>query len=142
MVGDEAVRMTRCALSCALALVLVLPASCGDGSDSPKTATRLSAAEESVLAHSQTSLRDYCRKLALYLAGKRTAPTGADARDVDNDLDRLIALARAKPDARAGNQEPLRLVISDMAEDLEGSNCSGSFEQKLEQGLAELPPEQ
>jgi hypothetical protein len=118
-----------------------VPTACGDGSESSTTRKRLSAAEDSVVARSQTSLRGYCRILALYLAGKRAAPTDTDTREVDDALEQLIALAREKPDARAKNEETLRLVLSDMAEDLEGSNCSGSFQQKLDAALAALPPE-
>jgi hypothetical protein len=58
---------------------------------------------------------------------------------VATELDRLIALAQANPQARLRTQTTLRELLGDMLEDLEGSTCSGAFEQKLARGLATLP---
>jgi hypothetical protein len=128
-------------LSCALALALIVPVSCGNDSGSGTKAQRLSAAEETIVSRSETSLRGYCEELALYLSGKRGSPTASDTGQVEDGLDRLIAVARKKPEAPARTGESMRQVLGDLAEDLEGSNCSGAFQQKLEQGLATLPPE-
>jgi hypothetical protein len=59
---------------------------------------------------------------------------------VNDDLERLVSLARKKPQARSRRGQTMRQVLGDMAEGLEGSNCSGGFEQKLEQALRTLPP--
>jgi hypothetical protein len=116
-----------------------VPAACG-GESGPNThVERLSAAQQSIVVHAEVSLHSYCAKLALYLAERRAAPSDADSRQVGGNLDRLIDVARDQPEARARTGETMRQVLGDMAEDLEGSNCSGSFEQKLEEGLAALP---
>jgi hypothetical protein len=135
------VAQRRSAVALLLAFALIVPVACGHESGSGTTPQRLSAAEESIVASSQTSLRGYCQKFALYLAGRRGAPTSSETEQVDDDLERLIGLAGKKPDARARNGETMRLVLADMAEDLEGSNCSGGFEQKLDRALGTLPPE-
>jgi hypothetical protein len=123
-----------------LAFALLIPVSCGSESGPGKDSTTLSAAEESLVFHARTSLQSYCARLALYLAGRRAAPSESDARRVDGYLDRLIDVARAKPEGRERSGATMRQLLGDMAENLEGSNCSGGFEQKLDQGLETLPP--
>jgi hypothetical protein len=118
------------------------PLGCGDDSGARGDLRRLSRSEESIVSRAQASTFSYCGKLARYLAGKGKLPTEDEDQKVDDDLDRLIALAREKPDARSQRGDTPRLVLGDIAEDLEGSNCSAGFEQKLERALAELPPEQ
>jgi hypothetical protein len=132
----------RCAIVALLLLPLIVPLSCGDDSASRKGPQRLSAAEDSTVRRAQVSLQTYCAKLALYLAGRRNAPTGSETQRLENNLDELIALAKRKPEGRSRSEETTRQVLGDMAEDLEGSNCSGSFAQKLDRALEELPPEQ
>jgi hypothetical protein len=119
---------------------LSLATACGgDQSRSRAEPQRLSAAEEAIVTDSQVALRSYCRNLALYLAGKRGTPTGPEAQQVADKLDGLIALVREKPEARSSGEETVRQVVEDMAEDLDGTNCSRGFEQKLDQALATLP---
>jgi ketosteroid isomerase-like protein len=125
-----------------LTLTLIVPIGCGDDSASRKGPQRLSAAENSTVRRAQVSVQTYCAKLALYLAGRRDAPTSSETQRVDDDLDELIALAKKKPEGRSQSEDTTRQVLGDMTEDLEGSHCSGSFAQKLDRALGELPPEQ
>jgi hypothetical protein len=125
-----------------LGLTLIVPVGCGGDSASRKGPQRLSAAENSTVRRAQVSVHTYCAKLALYLAGRRDAPAGSETQRVNNDLDELIALAKKKPEGLSLTEETTRQVLGDMAEDLQGSNCSGNFAQKLDRALGELPPEQ
>ena len=57
-------------------------------------------------------------------------------------VDRLAAIARAKPAAPQGRSgETVRDLMSDTAEDLQGSNCADNVVSRLDQALGSLPAE-
>jgi hypothetical protein len=132
----------RRAVAFLLALGLTSGVGCGD---SGKTRTgqkpqRLSAAEANAVTGAGNEIHSYCRKFGLYLARRGPSPTTADSEGALSAADRLIGLAFQKPDALYQQQDPMRLVLDDLAEDLEGTNCGAAIEHKLEQALAALPP--
>jgi hypothetical protein len=112
---------------------------CGDEQPKPTGPQRVSAASERIVAQARSTLYLYCRQVGRYLTRRGSPPTAAEAQQVDGELDRLIAVAQENPDAQLRTQVTLRELLGDMLEDLEGSTCSGAFEQKLGQGLASLP---
>jgi hypothetical protein len=126
------------ALAPLLALTLTVPAGCGsDGSTKPE---QLSADEEAQVSQAENAIHSYCRELLLYLTHRKGAPTSADSDRALGAADRLVELARRKPDALYRQQNPLRLELGDLAEDLEGTNCSPAIGRKLDRALATLPP--
>lgn len=50
-----------------------------------------------------------------------------------------MGLAAAKPTAPLGAGQDLRLFVTDVAENLEGSNCDPRMIARLERGLARIP---
>jgi hypothetical protein len=123
-----------------VALVLTVAAGCGgEESRSSTEPQRLSSAEQSVVTSTQITLHSYCRKIGLYLTRRQPLPSALETEQINAQLDRLIELAREKPGAQLMDQRTLRDLLGDMAEDLEGSNCSDALERKLDQGFATLP---
>jgi hypothetical protein len=92
-----------------------------------------------MVAQSQLAIRSYCRLIGLYVTRRGPRPTTADTQAADDAVDRLIALARADPEAQYREGETMRQVLGDTAEDLEGTNCSSGLVARLNQGLASLP---
>jgi hypothetical protein len=116
-------------------LALALGACGGDGKAEPQ---RLSSAEQAEIRSAQRALGSYCRQVSLYLAGRRGPPT-AELQQAGGRIDGLIALARRKPEADYQGRGTLRMLLGDMAESLEASNCSPDLELKIESALASLP---
>jgi hypothetical protein len=101
---------------------------------------RLSAAETREVRESELAIRDYCRRVGLYLSGRAAPPSRTEVERVLTAADQLIALAEAKPDAPAGSRGAVRDVLGLIAEDLEGTNCSPDLARRLSQAFAGLPP--
>jgi hypothetical protein len=125
-----------------LALVAVTVAGCGanGGGGGAERETRLTAAEAASAKAAIGAVNGYCRKLALFLAGKRREPDTEDADRAQKSADTLVSVARAKPDAALTEAVTMRDALADMAEDLEGSNCASGLVGRLDQGLSSLPP--
>jgi hypothetical protein len=129
-------RMMRQMLILSLTLAALGLVACGNSDE----AERLSDAEQAAVVRAQLEIHSYCRAVGLYLTRRRGPPTQAETQRVYEEVDRLAALARQKPGAQARNGATLRTLLGDIAEDLEGSNCSPPLEQRVEQALATLPP--
>jgi hypothetical protein len=130
-------RIALRAVTLALVVTMVFLAACGGKSaDKPQM---LSADEKREVDQAESEIHSYCRRLALYLVHRTGPPTSADSGGALAAADRLIALAQQKPDSLYRAQDPMRLALDDLAEDLEGTNCSHEIEQKLNQALAGLP---
>jgi hypothetical protein len=120
-----------------LAVVLAIGclAGCGDDS-SPTSSARpdapLTAQERRSEDRSVAAIRDYCRDVARYLAGRTVPPSPDEAVEAAR---RIAALARRKPEARYRGTETPRGLAGDLAEDLEGTNCSRLLVAELERGL-------
>jgi hypothetical protein len=123
-----------------LALGMLVPTACGGGDDASSVGPRrLSIDDQSRVSESRLAIRSYCRRIALYLAGKEGRPTTADTRQAYAAVDSLISIARENPEAQNRNGDTMRQVVGDTAEDLEGTNCSADLVARLERGLASLP---
>jgi hypothetical protein len=123
----------------AVLLTALLLLGCGgDGSSSPDE-KRLSAAERSEVMRSQRAISTYCRRLRLYVVGRRGPPAQADTERAYGAVDQLVAIAREKPEAEASGQPSMRQLLGAIAEDLEGTNCSTELVRLIDQGLASLP---
>jgi hypothetical protein len=118
----------------------LLPAGCGGDDDASSARPRpLPPEAASSVSESQLAIRAYCRRIALYLAGREGPPTMAHTRRAYAAVDSLISVAREDPEAQYREGVTMRQVVGDTAEDLEGTNCSRDLVARLEQGLASLP---
>lgn len=129
-----------------LALAAITLAACGDGEEptSPAeiTTTRpgpLTAEQRKLVESSEQAIVAYCRRSALALTRPRKRPTVNQQSRALEAVDALLELAREKPDARLGAGVDVRLFVSDLTENLEGSNCDPGVIARLDQGLAALP---
>jgi hypothetical protein len=129
----------RCRIAGVLALLVLASAltSCGDDSSDDE---RLSPQEQASVASAQATVRDHCRIAARYAAGRRGPPTRRELARAQRAIDVLAALAMEKPRAPAAGGTAPRDVLVNVAEDLEGSNCSPPLLARVEQALAALPP--
>jgi hypothetical protein len=120
------------------ALAVICVTGCGDdGSpsttsqpDTPLTRTEMLEEDRAV-----ATIRAYCRDVARYLSGRGDRPSDDRALAAAR---RIAALARRKPEARYRGGQTARQVAGDLAEDLEGTNCSDLLVAELEQGLRPL----
>jgi len=116
-------------------LALALLAGCGDDAapttpapaPEPLTAQERAGAERAV-----AEIRSYCRGVARYLAGRRDQPPVEGAVAAAR---RIAAIARAKPEASYRGSQRARDLAADLAEDLEGTNCSQRLVAELARGL-------
>ena len=81
---------------------------------------------------SVSEIRAYCRGVARYAAGRGRPPVGDDALAAAR---RIAALAARKPDAPYSGSQTARNLAGDLAEDLEGTNCSRALVAELARGL-------
>jgi hypothetical protein len=115
-------------------LVLGILAGCGDdpAPNVPAQPDRpLTAQERAGAAHAVAAIRSYCRGVARRLAGRGDAPPVEEAVAAAR---RIAALARAKPAATYRGSQRARDLAADLAEDLEGTNCSQRLVVELARG--------
>jgi hypothetical protein len=110
----------------------------GSGED-PAQRQELTAGERDLVREDERAIQSYCVQFALYAAGQRKSPPASREQRALAAVDDLIGLARDKAFARVERGVNLRLAISDLAENLEGSNCDPRIVAGLNQGLSELP---
>jgi hypothetical protein len=117
-------------------------AGCGSSSGGGTSNAKLTPSEQGDVRASQAAIQSYCRTILLYLERHTGPPTeGETARALDA-VDRLAAIARAKPAAPQGRSgETVRDLMSDTAEGLQGSNCADNVVTRLDQALESLPAE-
>ena len=121
-------------------------AGCGDRDRAPEpmpvaTPAPLSAAERKTLRVYEGRIQAHCIRLAQSLTHPSAAPTPAQEADAFDAAEDLVAFARRKPLAPLDAGQDVRLYVSDVAENLEGSNCDPRLIAVLEQGLRGLPVE-
>ena len=118
--------------------VLVL-LGCGDSRDAtppePQTLTR---DERRLLATYEGRIAEHCVRVARSLVDPARAPTPAQERRAFAAADQLAALVARKPRAPLDAGQDLRLFLSDVIENLEGSNCDPRMIARLEQRSAEI----
>ncbi len=89
---------------------------------------------------SERAIDLYCRRQALRLVEPRKQPTVGQHARAFEAVDALVELARDKPRARVRRGEDVELFVSDLAENLDGSNCDPAVVSRLNQGLAGAEP--
>jgi hypothetical protein len=137
----------------AVALSL-LAASCGDSGDGgtasvaettvttpPPRHRPLAPAEVAQVDRIERRVQGYCLRASRALGGVGEAPSQAELEAALDGIDRLAELARQNPYAVLPNGVGLRLTLGDIAEDLEGENCSPEIQARIDEQLATLPAE-
>ena len=82
-----------------------------------------------------------CVRVTQSLVDPKAAPSARQERRAFAAADALVALAAEKPGAPLGAGQDTRLFVSDVLENLQGSNCDPRIVARLEQGLAAIPPQ-
>jgi hypothetical protein len=118
----------------ATASVVVCLIGCGDESspdpspvDTPLTAQERRAADRAV-----ADIRAYCRAVARFLSRGGARPDLAGALSA---AELINVTARMKPGATYRGSQTARMLAGDLAEDLEGTNCSPRLAAALVAGL-------
>ena len=106
----------------------------------PPPPARLTRAERRTVARYESRIQVHCVRVARSLVNPSAAPTVRQETRAFAAAKGLVALAAEKPTAPFGPGQDLRLFVSDVAENLEGSNCDPRMIARLEQGLARLTP--
>jgi hypothetical protein len=142
------IRHVRKAVLAALATgLLALAAGCGgeasEGPATPEPATetpaKLTAQERRLVSSYEGAIESHCVRVSQSLVDPPAAPSLRQEEAAFEAADELVALAADKPTAPYGPGQDLRLFVSDVVENLEGSNCDPRMIARLEQGLAEIP---
>jgi hypothetical protein len=125
--------------ACAWTLVaLVVCAAAGCGGNDPERET-LSGAERAQVVRTKRAIAAFCRQVGLFLSRRRGPTTEEELGEATAEIDRLVAIARSKPNARLDELTTMSDVVGDLAEGLEASNCSPALEARLEQALGSGP---
>jgi hypothetical protein len=115
-------------------------AGCGSSPSEDSAKAKLTPSEQKEVRTSQAAIQSYCRTILLYLERRTGPPTEGETAGAVEAVDRLAAIARAKPAAPQGRSgETVRDLMSDTAEDLQGANCADNVVQRIDQALASLP---
>ena len=130
--------MGAAALLIAVTLTVV---GCGEeASDEPAPPTAgLTGEERRLIDVYEHRIQAHCVRVARSLLSPRAAPSPRQEARAFAAADALVALAERKPAAPVGPGQDLRLLVSDIAENLEGSNCDPRMIARLERGLAGIP---
>ena len=123
----------------------VLAAGCG-GSDAERERTqqapaKLTAAERRLVRTYEGRIQAHCVRVARSLVEPEAAPSPGEERAAFEAADALAALAARKPTAPIDVGQDLRLYLSDVVENLQGSNCDPRMLARLERALAAIPVE-
>jgi hypothetical protein len=124
------------------ALFFASCAGCDSGESDPggeATPQRLDPTERRQITALEARISAHCVAVARSLVDPAAAPSAAEKRRAFAAADRLVALARRKPLAPLGAGQDLRLFVSDVVENLEGSNCDPRMIARLERGLVRIP---
>ena len=126
------------ATALAVALLAIAPAACGGGDSSDDTV--LSSRQSAAVTTSLETIRQYCRSVGRFLTRRGNAPTRAQVESTGAAARTLVEVARQRPEAEYVQNQTMRTLLGDSAENLEATNCSPELVQILQRGLAELPP--
>lgn len=121
-------------------------AGCGENDPSdpiapstPPAEAGLSAAEKRALTGYDRQISRHCVRVTRSFVDPARGPTEQQEERAFAAAQALIALAAAKPTAQLGAGQDTRLFLSDVIENLGGSNCDPRMIAVLSQGLAEIP---
>jgi len=110
----------------------------GDAPPDDADVRRLTSAERDLVLESEAAILGYCSSRAQALTDPSKRPTVAQQTRALEGVDALVELAAAKPSAELRSGSDVRLFVSDLAENLEGSNCDPAIIARLDAGLAQL----
>jgi hypothetical protein len=99
----------------------------------------LTGEERRSVATYEGLIQEHCGRVARSLADPSAAPSPGQQRRALEAADALGALAARKPTAEIDAGQDLRLFLSDVIENLEGSNCDPRMRARLEQALRAIP---
>jgi hypothetical protein len=135
----------RLRLAASVVAASLLVGGCGgDEGGGPSTTTasgppsRLVAAERRRVLEAERAIAAYCDRVAAAAIGQAELPPRREQRRALARVDRLIELAARDPAAEIETGVSMRLFISDLAEDLQGSNCDRRLVELLDAALAGL----
>lgn len=126
-----------------LAWAVVGATGCAEEEPTPTATTpagsTLTAAEQEALRGYDRVISKHCARVSGTLVDPTAGPTPEQEEEAFAAADALIALAAAKPTAPLGAGQDTRLFLSDVIENLGGSNCDPRMVAVLGAGLAEIP---
>lgn len=128
----------RVATALAVALLTIAPAACGGDDSSDDTV--LSSRQSVAVTTSLETIREYCRSVGRFLTPRDGAPTRPQAGGTADAARTLVEVGRQRPEGEYAQNQTMRTLLGDTAENLEATNCSPELVQILQRGLAELPP--
>ena len=120
----------------------VLAAGCGgsDGPPEPPAApATLSPSERRLVTSYEGRIQSHCVRVARSLVDPGSAPSRAQERSAFAAADALATLVASKPTAQVDVGQDLRLYLSDVVENLQGSNCDPRMLARLERALGAIP---
>ena len=123
-----------------MVLFAVVLAACGE-ENPPPAPPRLTDAERRQLQVLEGRIETHCVRVAQSLVDPEAAPTPREEAEAFKAADDLVTLAERKPTAPVDVGQDVRLLLSDVTENLEGSNCDPRMIARLERGLARIPVE-
>jgi hypothetical protein len=121
-----------------VAVLAIAPAACGGGDSSNDTV--LSPRQSVAVTSSLETIRQYCRNVGRFLTRQGEAPTSAQVAGTAGATSTRVEVARRRPEGEYMQQQTMRTLLGDTAENLEATNCSPELVQILQRGLAQLPP--
>ena len=123
---------------------IVVVAGCGgDRPDPPAPAppAKLTAQERRLVKSYEARITIHCARVARSLVDRAAGPSAAQQQRAFEAADALAGLVASKPTAPVDVGQDLRLYLSDVVENLEGSNCDPRMVSRLEDALRAIPVE-
>ncbi|HEX8121876.1 MAG TPA: hypothetical protein VF549_11490 [Solirubrobacteraceae bacterium] len=125
-----------------LATAALLAAGCGgDPPAPPSPPAKLTHEERQLVRVYEGRIETHCIRVARSVVDPRKAPTPRQEERAFAAADAFAALATRKPKAPIDVGQDLRLYLSDVVENLEGSNCDPRMVARLERALDAIPNE-
>jgi hypothetical protein len=128
-------------LLAALAVAVLMIAGCGSAGppNRGQSERRLSRSERAQVDHAKADVHAYCRLVGRFLARGQGPPSRQVGQRASDAVKRLGSLARSRPKATNQDGETVAEVMGDIAEDLEGTNCSNALAAELDAELRTVP---
>ncbi len=124
---------------------VAVAAGCGGEADRPGPApepappAKLTPQERRLLRTYEARIATHCVRVARALVDRAAGPSPAQQRRAFAAADALVGLVASKPTAPVDVGQDLRLYLSDVVENLEGSNCDPRMVSRLEDALQAIP---
>ena len=128
-----------------LACSAIVLGACGEDGGAPGPVAAAPPEPQTVTADERRLLEAYDRRIAAHclrvnrsVVDPGAAPTERQVASAFEAARKLLALAADKPEAPLGAGQDVRLFVSDVIENLEGSNCDPRMIGVLEAGLQKI----